>query len=272
MTFATYEESVEDGRPIRFYRFTLGATVWRYTSADEDLTIGGELWKRRPISDDGIKQTGDATTDALNITGPNNIGPVVIYMSGAPQTPIKVEVIESHVGLTVLRVIYVGEVVQVNSNRPGSAVITCQSLSASMRRQGLRLGWSRTCDYAHYDPLTCKVSKAAFAVAAVVQSVNGFVVTMDVTGPGNGFFTGGFAEWVHPVRGFHAVTIESHTGAQMTMFDDTSDMHEGMQLTLYPGCARTEAACRVFNNILNYGGCSKMPGKSPFDGFDTPFF
>lgn len=272
MSFDTYESSVEDGRPIRFYRFTLGSTVWRYTTADQDLTVAAAVWKARAISDDGIKQTGDATTDALNITGPNNLGPTVVYSSSAPQTPIKAEILEMHEGMTALRVIYIGEVVQVNPNRPGGAVITCQTLSASMRRQGLRLGWSRTCPYAHYDALTCKVDKADFAVAATVQSISGFAVTVNVNGGQDGYFRGGFAEWSHPVRGYYAVTIESHTGYVLTMFDDTSEMYPGMQITLYPGCARTESACTSFNNILNYGGCSKMPGKSPFDGLDTPFF
>lgn len=273
MTFDAYESSVEDGRPIRFYRFTLGAAVWRYTSTDRDQTIGGALWKARAITDDGIKQSGDATTDALSITVPVTIGPAAIFSSAAPQQPITVEVLESHVGLNALRIIYRGEIVQVNPNRPGVAIITCQTLSATMRRQGLRLGWSRTCDYALYDTLTCKVSKAAHAHATTVTAINGF--TVSVASVGNvtvGVYKGGFMEWVHPIQGYNSVTIEGQTTLDMLMFDDPSLLTVGMPVTIYPGCPRTEAGCRTFDNILNYGGCLNMPGKSPFDGIDNPFF
>lgn len=273
MTFNAYETSVEDGRPIRFYRFTLGSAVWRYTTADGDQTIGGATWQPRAISDDGIKQSGDATTDALNITVPVTVGPAALFANSAPQQPMTAEILESHVGLTTLRVIYRGEVVQVNPNRPGVAIITCQTLSATMRRQGLRLGWSRTCDYALYDTLTCKVPKAAHAHTTTVTAVNGFVVTVASVGNSEaGVYKGGFAEWVHPIQGYNSVTIEGQSALDLSMFDDPALLTVGMPITIYPGCPRTEAGCRRFGNIPNYGGCLNMPGKSPFDGTDNPFF
>jgi uncharacterized phage protein (TIGR02218 family) len=272
MSYDAYESSLDSARPIRFYRFTLGSAVWRYTNADENLTIGGVTWKACAISDDGIRQSGEATSDSMTISAPNNIGPAAVFAVSAPASEISAEILMLHEGMTVPNVAYVGDVVQVNFSTPNGCRITCQTISASMRRQGLRLGWQRTCPYMHYDPLTCKVPKASHAVQCTVQSVSGFQVTVDISGYGNQVFAGGFAEWVHPVRGLHAITIEAQTGNLLVMFDDTSDMYPGLQITIYKGCARTEDACKTFNNILRYGGFSKMPGKSPYDGLNTPFF
>jgi uncharacterized phage protein (TIGR02218 family) len=273
MTFDLYETSIEDGRPIRFYRFSMGSAIWRYTTAETPQDIGGATWRPSAITDDGIKQSGDATTDAINITVPVNVGPAAMFASSAPQQVMTAEILESHVGLAALRVIYRGEVVQVNPNRPGVAVITCQTLSATMRRQGLRLGWSRSCDYALYDPLTCKVPKAAHAHATTVTAINGFVVTVASLGNSEaGVYRGGFIEWVHPIQGYNSVTVEAQSTLDLSMFDDPGLLTVGMPVTIYPGCPRTEVGCRRFGNILNYGGCPNMPGKSPFDGIDNPFF
>jgi uncharacterized phage protein (TIGR02218 family) len=272
MTYGTYESSLESGRPIRFYRFTLGSAVWRYTNADEDLTIGGVKWKACAISDDGIRESGEATSDSLGITAPNNIGPAAVFAVSAPATEIAAEILMMHEDMVTPNVCYVGAISQINFNSPNACRITCQTLRATMRRQGLRLGWQRTCPYMHYDPLTCKVPKGLHAVQCTVQSVSGLQVTVNISGHADQTFAGGFAEWTHPVRGIHAITIEAQTGTVLSMFDDTSDMYPGLEITIYKGCSRTEDACKTFDNILHYGGYSKMPGKSPFDGLNTPFF
>jgi hypothetical protein len=109
-------------------------------------------------------------------------------------------------------------------------------------------------------------------MSVTVQSVNGFDVTVNISGQPNGKFAAGMMEWTHPVRGAYGMMIEAQVGAVLTMFDDTSDLYPGMPVTIYPGCARTQEACGLFNNITNYGGCPNMPGKSPFDGLNSPFF
>jgi len=273
MTFNAYESSTELGQPIQFYRFTLGSTVWRYTSSDRDILVGGVLWKSKAIRDDGVKQSGQSVSDTLNIDGPNNIGPGAIFGVSPPQEAMRAEILRMHEGMTVLSITYVGEVVQVGYPTPGACRVTCQTLSATMRRQGLRLGWQRSCPHTIYDPLTCRVSKATWAESITLETVTGLVVVSAAfAGFPDNYFSGGFIEFADPLRGFQAITIESHIGNQVTMFDDTSDLYPGLIVTAYPGCNQTETACRAFGNILNYGGYKNMPGKSPFDGIASPMF
>lgn len=271
MTYDTYERSIEDGRPIHLYRFTLGSTVWRYTSADEDLIIDGATWKAVPIRDDGVKLTGTASVDALSITASDSIGPAQVYASSPPAEAIAVERLGIHEGLTVPIINYYGEITQVTQGLPGQVSITCQTVSASMRRNGLRIGYQRSCPYALYDQATCRVNKASFAVAGVITDVAGYNVTVPAASAHpNAYFKGGLFEWTHPTQGLRAMFIEDHVGNLIGCFGDTSDLTPGQTITLYPGCQRTVAACEAFGNLANYGGFPWMPGKSPFDG--TPFY
>lgn len=268
MAYLSYETSEEYGRPQNFYKFILGTKVWRYTSADRDKLIDGNVWKAVPISDSGVKLTGDATTDALTITAPFEIGPVQTHVNTPPSQLIQVEIYQKHVDDTDLYAIYVGEVSQVGFASIGQATLTCETLSASMQREGLRLGWQRTCPHALYDERTCKVDKTLYDVDGMITSVQGFKVFMDTASNyAPGYFSGGFIEWTNPMRGgTEQRSIESHTGSELLIFGMTDDLMVGLQIKAYPGCNRSTAACVAFGNLMNYGGVPHMPGKSPFDG------
>jgi uncharacterized phage protein (TIGR02218 family) len=265
MTFDTVESSQEKGRPFRGYQFVLGDTVWRYAATAQDyMDAEGRVWQAVAISDDGIKQTGEASSDVLTINAPFSIGPVQQHLMTPPAEAMQVTIHRSHIGSAgngEMRVVYSGEVRQVNIAEVGKAQITCETLGASMQRDGLRLGWQRTCPYALYDPLTCKVDKTAFATALRILSIDGFDITAD------GWVSGGFFQWTDPVRGVELRGIEKHVGNTLRVFGMLDDLYVGLVMTAYPGCARNYSTCGgKFNNSLNYGGVPHMPGVSPFAG------
>jgi hypothetical protein len=37
MTYEAFESSVEGGRPVELYKFIIGADVYRYTSAEDEI-------------------------------------------------------------------------------------------------------------------------------------------------------------------------------------------------------------------------------------------
>lgn len=273
MAYGDIEISQELGRPIRLYRFILGSTTWRYTSADEDLVIGGHTWQAIPIDDDGINQTGESTVDSLKITIDGLSGPALAFRGAPPTSTMQVAILLVHDGdHSDVQTTYVGEVSEVDYPTPNSALITCETLSASMRRSGLRLGWQRTCPYALYDPTTCKVDKGSYGIAGTVSAISGFVVTVPaLAAQPNDRFNGGFIEWSDPVRGIERRSIEYQLGGVLTMFGSTYGIEVGTAITAYRGCARTMDACQTFSNLPNYGGYPHIPGKSPFDG-DPVFY
>ncbi len=210
MPYNTLETSIEDGRPFHLYRFTLGSTVWRYTSADQDQLIDSYTWKAVAIEDSGVSQTGEISSDALSITASWTIGPAQVYMSAPPSEPIIVERLGMHEGIAVPVVNYVGEILQVNFPTPGQVTISAHTLSATMRRSGLRLGWQRTCPYALYDPTTCKVNPSNHGIIARIESVDGFnLVLSNLENDRN--YQGGYFEWTHPTRGVQRTAIASFT-------------------------------------------------------------
>ena len=59
MSFAEFETSLQNGRPVRLYQFQRGPLKWGYTNADRNINHQGITF-RSPvggISDDGIRQT-----------------------------------------------------------------------------------------------------------------------------------------------------------------------------------------------------------------------
>jgi uncharacterized phage protein (TIGR02218 family) len=268
MTFNTIESSSDLGRPIFLYAFALGAATWRYTSSDKDLTLNGYNWKAVAISDDGVKLTGEAATDNLQITAPSSIAPAQMFIGTPPSQSIIVNIFHYHEGDTNAVLSYMGEVYEVNQPEPGTAVISCDTISASMKRDGLRLAWQRNCPYALYDDQTCKADKAAHVInAVVVDVVDNLVSLSGLTGVKDGTLDGGFLEWQHPSRGTEFRGIEKQTDTTIEIFGLADGIYYGLSVKAYPGCARTTADCAdKFNNLDNYGGVPDLPGKSPFDG------
>lgn len=270
MAYNYFETSVDQGRPLFLYRFSLGESVWRYTSADSDVVLGSDTWTAVPISDDGMKQTGEAVTEAMTITASSKITPAQMYLSYPPSRQIQVSILALHDGDTETRAVYAGEVTQCNVTQPGTVKLTCETLSATMAREGLRLTWQRSCPYALYDPVTCKVNKTAFSAAALVTAQESNVLTVpSLSSFAAGYFSGGFVEWSDPVRGRERRGIEEHTNdgeVLLTLFGGAAGIDTGAMLDVFPGCSRNVAGCTKFNNLLNYGGVLKLAGKSPFDG------
>lgn len=266
MSFNIIESSNDLGRPIFLYAFNLGAATWRYTSGDEDVVLSGYKWSAVPISDDGVKITGESSTDGINITCPSSIAPVQLFYGTPPSNTILVQIFHYHEGDTDAILGYTGEILQVSLPEPGKAVISCDTISASMERDGLRLTWQRTCGHALFG-LGCNLNKDDFKLdLKVFDIVNNIVYFQGMDGEADGKFDGGFIEWEHPTRGTEFRAVETQVANAMTMFGLADGLYYGLSVKAYPGCRRTTAACVTFNNLPNYGGVPDMPGKSPFDG------
>lgn len=274
---------------IFLYEFSLGDKVWRYTSNSVDvIDENGLLWEASSISDDGIKQTGEAVTDAVTITCDVDLVPARLFMYAPPTRVMEVSISRADFGakpetvgftgsdtapppatvsVSNTRAIYIGDVSQCSFPDPGKAVLTCQTLSVSMQREGLRMPWQRQCPHAVYDTSTCRLDKSAWGIPTNVVSISGNVVYVDTAGPNpNGYLNGGYLEFEHPVKGAESLAIESQDATALTIFGSAVELWEGVGVTLYPGCNQTPQRCQFFGNYLNYGGVPSLPGKSPYDG------
>ena len=114
MSFDGFENDNQEGQPARAYRFTLGDAAWRYVTSERDLVIGGKTWKAVPISDDGVKLSGDTNSDALTITAPSDIGPALMFRGTPPSRRVGITIFNYHRSENQMHGEYVGEVSQVD--------------------------------------------------------------------------------------------------------------------------------------------------------------
>lgn len=281
MSYAEYETSKQNSVAVSLYRLKWGNTIWRYTSGTKPKTIMevveiGEdpievTYEPIPCSDSGMVQGGSSNND-LTMTAPYSVPLARLFESTPPALSI---------WLTVRRIqvddpdeealiYWIGTVSNVKPQEgDGTVKIIGKTLLASMKRSGLRLGWTRGCPHMLYDS-ECRVDAEAFAVEAEITALTGNTISVDnVDGKAAGYFDGGYVQWVASDEG----TLDRR-GIQSSVDDDTFSMlgttfrlEVGMAIKLYPGCDLTDETCDVkFDNLPNYGGCRQMTGKNPFDG------
>jgi uncharacterized phage protein (TIGR02218 family) len=275
MTFDTRERSVATGRPLRLYEFQRGTKRWFYGSADRDLTLQTRLWRSTAISDDGVRLTGETTADVLKVTAPGTLEVAQLYRAAPPSADVGLTVRDFHEGEADLasnvRVVWVGSISGVRFPQPDRCEITCESLSASMDRPGLRLTWERTCPHTLFDR-NCGKNRDLYAVSAQVQTLTGAAISSGTfAGFPNGYFSGGLVEWSVGDGEIDRRCIEYHFGSEVFLLGGTQGLVGGMDLKAFPGCRQTDTYCDgTFDNLANFGGVKHLPGKSPFDG--TPVF
>lgn len=267
MAYSERELSNFDGKPILLYEFSRAALAWRYCTADRDITYDEQLYSAVAISDAGVKQTGDTKVETFDVTLPATAAVPLLWRGVAPSEKIWLRVRRLHYGDLDTQAVFVGSIAQVSQTDEATSVLSCQSIVASLRSSGLRLGWQRGCPHMLYDN-QCKVDKAAYAWNATITALDGVnVQAAEFAAKPNGWFTGGFLEWSLGSGAYERRMIQAHQGNLVGLLGSTYGLSVGMPVTAYPGCNLTGATCaNKFNNIANYGGVLHLPGKSPFDG------
>ncbi|KEH07462.1 hypothetical protein GY14_27060 [Delftia tsuruhatensis] len=267
MSYTEFDSSISSGQTARLYQIDRSATkVWRYTSADRPIFFNGHEFAPLAIGDDGVRITGEASAETLVISLPASAPVAQLYRGTPPAEEIFVTVFDYDAGAQDGEVCWIGSISGVIWPELGKAELSCDSLSASMRRDGLRLRYERACPHSVYDS-ECGVDKALHALPVVITGLDGASVQFDPAAiPDARVYVYGALEWTADgateLRG-----IEATTAGQVTLIGGTFGLAVGQQVTLYPGCDGVRGTCDFrFGNLLNHGGFPHMPGKSIFSG------
>jgi uncharacterized phage protein (TIGR02218 family) len=268
MSYNSAEISNEDGRPIALYTLEWGNTIWRYTSADRDIEYpvgSGNLFLAKAVSDGGMVQGGSSAND-FTVDCPADLPIVGLFRGTPPSETIWLTVRRQHFGEPDAPIYWTGTVNNVKRLSLSSAQIIGKPLTASFKRTGLRLCWTRECPHFLYDA-GCKVNPEAYRVNVVIDSMTGNTITLEDDGSKpEGYFTGGFIAWeINDDGTIERRMIEKHAGNVLTVFGITDGLEVGLTVACYPGCDRRPITCKdKFNNNPNYGGFDFMPGETPF--------
>lgn len=270
MTFATIETSAQSGRPVELYEFINGATAYRYTSADGDVSYGGNTYTAVPIARGAVEATSETARLALEITCDRSLGVLDLFSTMPPDGIVAVTLRRLHAGDGEAITLWMGRVLNVTWNMH-AAEVHCESVYTSLKRTGLRRIYQKPCPHVVYEP-GCNLDRADFDAAATVSTVTGTTLTLSGLGAfADGYFGGGYLEWDSGGGVMARRSIRSQVGGTVIISFPLPGLVAAASVALYPGCDHTLATCSAkFSNNLNYGGMPYFPDKNPFSG--TPIY
>lgn len=273
------------------YTFTLfGGGVIRITTADVDITFGGNTWSRNPpIDADASRATGNwkigLDTDTWNVTLlPRQTEPVtgaaypdkiagVPWLSAARAGMIdgaQVLVERAYLAAwpqpwqpvvtpTGTLTMFLGRVVEVDVGGPSCGIVIndYRELLTSLMPRNLFLAG---CRHTLFDS-GCALTAASFAVNGTIGAgSSGNRIYASVAKPA-GYFDLGRLVMTGGDNTTFGRAIRSWDGASFTLIAPfTLPLIAGEAFTAYPGCNKQQATCSgKFSNLANFGGMPYIP-------------
>jgi uncharacterized phage protein (TIGR02218 family) len=266
MSYDSLEKSRNDGNPVELFRFSMGSTVWRYTSADRRIyaSVGGDglqLYEPEPMERDESDYSQEDQSGTLQVLL-SRFNPVAhLFMAQSPPQPVALTIYRLHYTDGATAVTFIGKVSSVVYEGP-TAALRCSPLSAAMNRNIPRLLQQKHCNWALYGP-GCGLNKESFKDTGTVASVSGFMVTADVFATrADGWFDTGWMELADGTRRY----ITAHVGNTVTLQDPFLSLPNGTAFSAFAGCLRTEAVCASkFSNLVNFLGFERIPSRNPYE-------
>lgn len=270
MGFNLREISLWGGKPLGFFKFVRGATVWAYTTADRNIVLDGITYTPAAIKRSRIKVGSERRKLTLTVTLPRDLAVVANWRPYPPRDRIALTILQQHHGDADFSVDWTGRVLAPKFD--GTTVeLTCEPSQTNARRAGLSRSFQRSCPLALYSQGhgMCNVDKTLHAVAAALTSVDTITYTATAfLAVATGRLAGGYLEYPRASDGVTEYrTIMSHVGATITLDYGLSDIGAGNAVIAYPGCRQSWSDCNdVFNNGPNFGGDLFLPQKNPHSG------
>lgn len=279
MSYDAYEYSVQDGDPVIRFVFAMGETVYAYTTEPNIVSDSNYTFTPAAIKMGEVSQTNEMNKDPLQLEFPRDHAFAALFLGGVPEQITTVTVFRGHLGDTAeeFQFYWKGRVAGVSAGE--TIRLDCENVFTSLRRAGLRARYQKKCRHALYQT-GCGVDKSLYASVVNVSAASGFTITIDELDSNTidsnigdaDEFVGGMVETNDGSTRY----IISQSGKVLTLIrplqsliDDVNDSVGGAEVTLYPGCAHTRAACKdKFNNLLNFGGFPWIPSKSPFGSIE----
>lgn len=264
MSYDTLERSAADGRPIEIFAFARGSLAWRYTSADRDLTVETQAYRAAVIKRPKIQQGTEVARSVLTLTVPRTLDVLDQFRVVPPSDEVTVTIRSFHFGDIEIATIWQGVILGVTLN-DDEATIQLEPRSNGLRKMGLRRQYQRQCPFVLYGA-DCTLARETFKVTGTVSSLSGVVVHVpEADAPADGYFNGGYIEWLVAVGVYERRFIASHVGDTLNLDVQTVGLAAGQQVFIYPGCDHAVDTCNTkFSNVLNYGGMPFIPLKNPF--------
>ena len=266
--YDTLESSVESSRPIEVYEFGLGVTSYRYTSAEDDITLGTDTFEKEAIKRGPIVQGSDDRDAILEIMTPALNTFVRKYIDIVPGQLASLSVIRvqrDEPTPWTQALVYKGYVQSVKFPKNGQeAVIAVRSIESTASRPIPRFTYQGLCNNFLYDG-SCGVDSNSFKFTGPVSAVSGNTITVTgASGEIDGYYNNGY---VKPAGIQDFRMILDHTGDVLTLMLPFGEALAGTNVDIFAGCNLAIAGhCDTrFSNVARHGGFAFVPTVNPFE-------
>lgn len=277
MSVAQFEESIYHGEPVDLYLFRYGGSALQYLGyADSEATVTahGFTFVPAPVNRDAVTSSGTLDKATIKVSLDADSPVAELFRVYPPTQPVTLVIYHGHVGDPdeEFLVTWTGRVTSCTWE-DSEANLTCEPVSTSMQRTGLRRHWQYGCPHALYQGDAnggCRASKAAATQNTTVSAVSGSIVTLPAGWNGTrdkAKFVNGLVEWTAPGGGIERRPIlKVNTAANViTIGGQIVGMAAGNPLKVILGCNHQMTDCADLHfNINDFGGQPWIPTKSPF--------
>lgn len=263
MTYDAYESSVEAGRPVELYHFSLGTRHYYYTSAEDTVVFGGNVYLPRQIERTAARQADGERRHDLKITLPSDDPVCTPFIGIVPGQPLYLTILRFHRGDNNAENHWTGRVISATFKRRGAfCELNGMTSEAAFNRPIPRFKYQGLCNHVLYDG-NCSVDKDSFKFTGTVTDVTGNTITIiGLSAQGAGWALGGYVS--NDEIDFRAVV--GQTGDVLTLELPFSANVLNTEVDVYAGCDHTLATCNSkFSNAVNYGGFAFVPALNPFN-------
>ena len=243
--------------------------VYAYTDAERPFTYRGVVYQPIPIKLGEINSTGKLDKSLLEVRIPRTAEITDEFRIYPPSQPITLIIKQGQRTDPdgEFLAVWTGRVLA--SAREGNeSVLSCEPLSSSMRRPGLRRNYQIGCPYVLYGD-GCRANKAAATRSTTVSAINNS--TQAITLPGGwegsfspGKFIGGMVEWITEDGTKEIRKILRRSGNVLTLSGYLRGLDVGYPVDVILGCNHQTSDCEnLHDNIRNYGGFPTIPLTNP---------
>lgn len=267
MNYDEFEQSVDQSSPIEGYKFIGTFKTYRYTSADRNVEINGEVYTPIAVTRSNVK-TGTHESDQLMLDLALPFDTEVVKDYAFSQTPPKLR-------LVVYRLqgedpdgdawsIYWSGLVRGFSANDREVKIQVPSIfSLALQGEVTNVYYQVPCNHLLYGP-RCAVNALIHRFVTTVQTYAGTAISVigEPTTPND--LAGG--EIVNPRNGERRLIL-TNNGSLLTIGYPFVDLQPGDEVHLFRGCDHSLEQCKAkFNNVINHGGFKYIPPDNPFEG------
>lgn len=251
---------------------------YAYTDAEKEVVKDGITYKPIPIQRGAITSSGSLDKAMIEVTMSQGENVGDLFIAYPPAQVLNLIIYQGHVGddpdsLNSFPVVWTGRVLGAQ-HPPNETKFTCEPVSTSMQRPGLRRNYQIPCPHVLYGS-QCRANRKRATSVSQVVSASGNRVTLQPNWFGarpSAKYVGGMLGWTKPGGTRELRSIMRIEGNTLLLSGIIRDLPPGTTVDVMLGCNRNMGDCRnLHDNILNFGGQPWIPLQNPL-GFVNNFY